>query len=39
LLAGANPGKSFGPFEVAKGMLKETGFGSFYRGIDSALMR
>ena len=30
LLAGANPGKAFGPFEVAKGMMKETGIKSFY---------
>jgi len=25
--------------QVAKGMLKESGVGSFYRGLDSALMR
>lgn len=39
LLAGANPGKTFGPMDVAKGMLKESGVASFYKGIDSALMR
>jgi hypothetical protein len=38
-LSGANPGKAFGPMEVAKTMMKETGIGSFYKGLDSALMR
>ena len=32
LLSGANPGKAYGPMDVAKNMLKESGFGSFYRG-------
>lgn len=39
LLAGANPGKSFGPVGVAKDMLSNGGVKGFYKGLDSALMR
>ena len=40
ILAGENPGKSYGPISVAQNIWKsEGGLGAFYKGIDSALMR
>lgn len=40
ILAGENPGKTFGPVDVAKDIFKnDGGFKGFYKGIDSAYMR
>ena len=40
ILSGENPGKAFGPVEVAKDLFaKEGGIKGFSKGIDSALMR
>lgn len=40
VLAGENPGKTYGPIGVASEILAKDGFfKGFYKGIDSAYMR